>query len=155
MTDRPNAPHADPLRPDPALTAIERRLERREPVAGSPTLRHRVLMAVDDALAAPRPPARDVDDVRIPGWAWAAAAVLGIAMTAPVVAGLEALRPAETLTLVSRLRTAGIEDESLLAALAAPPRHDDDGRAAPPAIALPSRPGSRAVERRRLLEEML
>ena len=155
MTDRPNAPHADPMRPDPALTAIERRLERREPVAGSPTLRHRVLMAVDDALAAPRPPARDVDDVRIPGWAWAAAAVLGIAMTAPVVAGLEALRPAETLTLVSRLRTAGVEDESLLAALAAPPRHDDDGRAAPPAIALPSRPESRAVERRRLLEEML
>ena len=155
MTDRPNAPHADPLRPDPALTAIERRLERREPVAGSPTLRHRVLMAVDDALAAPRPPARDVDDVRIPGWAWAAAAVLGIAMTAPVVAGLEALRPAETLTLVSRLRTAGVEDESLLAALAAPPRHDEDGRVAPPAIALPSRPESRAVERRRLLEEML
>jgi hypothetical protein len=95
-----------------------------------------------------------VDDVQISGWAWAAAAVLGIAMTAPVVAGLEALRPAETLTLVSRLRTAGIEDESLLAALAAPPRHDD-GRAAPPAIALPSRPESRAVERRRLLEEML
>lgn len=155
MTDRPNAPHADPLRPDPALTAIERRLERREPVAGSPTLRHRVLMAVDDALAAPRPPASDVDDVQISGWAWAAAAVLGIAMTAPVVAGLEALRPAETRTLVSRLRTAGIEDESLLAALAAPPRHDDDGRAAPPAIALPSRPESRAVERRRLLEEML
>ena len=154
MTDRPNAPHADPLRPDPALTAIERRLERREPVAGSPTLRHRVLMAVDDALAAPRPPARDVDDVRIPGWAWAAAAVLVIAMTAPVVAGLEALRPAETLTLVSRLRTAGVEDESLLATLAAP-RHDEDGRVAPPAIALPSRPESRAVERRRLLEEML
>ena len=96
-----------------------------------------------------------MDDVRIPGWAWAAAAVLGIAMTAPVVAGLEALRPAETLTLVSRLRTAGVEDESLLAALAAPPRHDEDGRVAPPAIALPSRPESRAVERRRLLEEML
>ena len=152
MTDRP--PHPDPLWPDPGLAAIERRLERRDPVVAPPTLRHRVLMAVDDALAAPRPPARDADDVRIPGWAWAAAAVLGIAMTAPVVAGLEALRPAETLTLVSRLRTAGIEDESLLAALAAPPRHDD-GRAAPPAIALPSRPESRAVERRRLLEEML
>jgi hypothetical protein len=152
MTDRP--PHPDPLWPDPGLAAIERRLERRDPVVAPPTLRHRVLMAVDDALAAPRPPASDVDDVQISGWAWAAAAVLGIAMTAPVVAGLEALRPAETLTLVSRLRTAGIEDESLLAALAAPPRHDD-GRAAPPAIALPSRPESRAVERRRLLEEML
>jgi hypothetical protein len=152
MTDRP--PHPDPLWPDPGLAAIERRLERRDPVVAPPTLRHRVLMAVDDALAAPRPPASDVDDVQISGWAWAAAAVLGIAMTAPVVAGLEALRPAETLTLVSRLRTAGIEDESLLAALAAPPRHDD-GRAAPPPIALPSRPESRAVERRRLLEEML
>jgi hypothetical protein len=152
MTDRP--PHPDPLWPDPGLAAIERRLERRDPVVAPPTLRHRVLMAVDDALAAPRPPASDVDDVQISGWAWAAAAVLGIAMTAPVVAGLEALRPAETLTLVSRLRTAGVEDESLLAALAAPPRHDD-GRAAPPAIALPSRPESRAVERRRLLEEML
>jgi hypothetical protein len=152
MTDRP--PHPDPLWPDPGLAAIERRLERRDPVVAPPTLRHRVLMAVDDALAAPRPPASDVDDVQISGWAWAAAAVLGIAMTAPVVAGLEALRPAETLTLVSRLRTAGIEDESLLAALAAP-RHDEDGRVAPPAIALPSRPESRAVERRRLLEEML
>ena len=32
---------------------------------------------------------------------------------------------------------------------------DEDGRVAPPAIALPSRPESRAVERRRLLEEML
>lgn len=154
MTDRPSAAHADPPRPDPALAAIERRLEGRDPVAASPALRHRVLMAVDDALAAPRPPVREVDDVRIPGWAWAAAAVLGVVMTAPVVAGLEALRPAAAPTLGARLRAAGLDDEPLLAALAAPPRHDAS-QPASPATAVPSRPESRAFELRRLLEEML
>jgi hypothetical protein len=153
MTDRP--PHPDPLWPDPGLAAIERRLERRDPVTSSPDLRHRVLMAVDDALAAPRPPAREEDDTRIPGWAWAAAAVLGVAMTTPIVAGFEALRTAEPPTLGARLRAAGLDDERLLAALAAPPRHDEDGPSAPHVPPVPSCPESRAFELRRLLEEML
>ena len=158
MTDRPEAPHDDSQRPDPGLVAIERRLGRRDPVGASPDLRHRVLMAVDDALAAPRPPARDVDDVRIPGWCWAAAAVLGFVLTSAGVTGMEALWRVQPPTLVSHLRAVGIEDEPLLAALAAPPRSDGGfvpARSAPPATAQPSRRESRAAELRRLLEEML
>lgn len=152
MTDRP--PHPDPLWPDPGLAAIERRLERRDPVVAPPALRHRVLMAVDDALAAPRPPARD-EDVRIPGWAWAAAAVLGVVLTVPVVAGMEALRSSAP-ALADRLRAAGVTDEPLVAALAAPPRPvvaADRERPATPVA--PPRPLSRALEIRRLLEETL
>jgi hypothetical protein len=153
MTDRP--PHPDPLWPDPGLAAIERRLERRDPVVAPPALRHRVLMAVDDALAAPRPLDRD-EDVRIPGWAWAAAAVLGVVLTVPVVAGMEALRPSAPRMIADRLRAAGVTDEPLVAALAAPPRPvvaaDRERPAAP--VAAP-RPLSRALEIRRLLEETL
>jgi hypothetical protein len=143
MTDRP--PHPDPLWPDPGLAAIERRLERRDPVVAPPALRHRVLMAVDDALAAPRPLDRD-EDVRIPGWAWAAAAVLGVVLTVPVVAGMEALRPSAPRMIADRLRAAGVTDEPLVAAA------DRERPAAPVA---PPRPLSRALEIRRLLEETL
>lgn len=152
MTDRP--PHPDPLWPDPGLAAIERRLERRDRATPAPALRHRVLMAVDDALAGPRPLDR-ADDVRIPGWAWAAAAVLGFVLTVPVVAGMEDLRSSAP-ALADRLRSAGLIDESLMALLAAPPRSavaaDRDWPATPVA---PPRHPSHALEIRRLLEETL
>lgn len=154
MTDRPATPPSDPSWPDPRLAAVERRLERRDPVAPSPALRHRVLMAVDDAIAAPRPLDRD-DDVRIPGWAWAAAAVLGFALTVPLVAGMEALRSSAP-TLATQLRSAGVTDESLLATLAAPPRPAVAAdRNWPAALVAPPRPLPRALELRRLLEETL
>jgi hypothetical protein len=148
--------HHDPLQPDPELTAIERRLERRGPASPPPTLRHRVLMAVDDVLTLPQPLDRDGDDVMIPGWAWAAAAVLGIAMTAPVVAGLQAVRCSEPRSLVAQLRANGVDDEPLLAAFTAPPRDDDAVAGKPSAaeVALP-RPTSHVMQLQRLLEEML
>jgi len=150
MTDRPVHPHADQR-----LAAVERRLERRLPADPPAALRHRVLAAVDDALVRPRPRSQD-DDLRIPGWAWAAAAALAIALTVPVVLAPTGPRGGGQRAVVARLRAAGVDDASLLAAVASGPRPH-------PAVvpvdstrnAVPRGPRSRAVELRRLLEEML
>jgi hypothetical protein len=156
MNDHAATSHPDPLQPDPELTAIERRLERRGPAAPPPTLRHRILMAVDDVLTRQRPLRHDVDDVLIPGWVWAAAAVAGLALTAPVVAGLQALRRSEPPSLVAQLRAIGVDNEPLLAAFTAPPRSDDAVAGEPSAVEVaPSRPASHLMELRRLLEETL
>lgn len=147
MTDRPHA--------DQRLAALERGLECRLPADPPPALRHRVLAAVDDALLRPRPWSRD-DDLRIPGWTWAAAAALAIALTVPAVPAAEGLRSSVRHAVEARLRTAGVDDASLLAAVASGPRpHDAVVPADPHRNAVPRGQRSRAVEIQRLLEEML
>lgn len=179
MTDDPFRDHADPLQPDPELAAIERRLERRDAVDPPPALRHRVLMAVQDALTEKKKvPATKSgepgelrfadcpdlvagtfscdEDVRIPGWAWAAAAMLGIALTVPVVAGMEALRCRLSPTFAAQLRAAGVADEPLLAVVDRGPRADAGVAPVRPARdATPQRPAFHALELQRLLEETL
>ena len=156
MTDRPM--HSDPS-PNlgPHRAAVERRLAQRIAADPPAALRQRVLMGVDDAVAPPRPsPRRDANDVRIPAWEWAVAAALGLAVTAPVVASVNAMCRAPRPTIVSRLLAAGVADESLLAAVAGPERR---GPGAAPVRTQhdipPRRPPARAVELRHLLEEML
>ena len=96
------------------------------------------------------------DDVRIPGWAWAAAAMLGIALTVPVVIGMEALRCRLSPTFTAQVRAAGVADESLLAAVNRGPRADAAVAPVQPAGDVkPHRPEFHVRELQRLLEEML
>jgi hypothetical protein len=92
----------------------------------------------------------------LPGWAWAAAAVLGIVLTVPVVAGMEALRLREPPTRAAQLRAAGVADESLLALVAHGPRPDAAiAPVQPERNTVPRRFESRVIELQRLLEETL
>jgi len=154
----------------PHLAAIERRLERATSPAPTPNLRRRVLAAVDDVLHEKVPATTSgqiaqgdrlsspdlVAGTFLPGWAWAAAAVLGIVLTVPVVAGMEALRLREPPTRAAQLRAAGVADESLLALVAHGPRPDAAiAPVQPERNTVPRRFESRVIELQRLLEETL
>lgn len=142
---------------DPRIDAIERRLERLSGAEVPSSLRHRVLAAVDRGLAAPGPPRLAAGgEATVPGWAWAAAVSLGVALAIPVVARVVALRHREPSTLVARLRAAGVDDEPLVAALAdaagCGTAVDVDGQAA----AAPSPNAAlRAIDVRRITGENL
>jgi hypothetical protein len=156
---------------DPTLAAIEQRLERASQPTAVPGLRPRVLAAVVDALHEEVPATKSgwsggrgflsspdvvAGTFFLPGWAWAAAAVLGIALTVPVVAGMEALRLREPPALAAQLRAAGVADESLLALVAHGPRPDAAiAPVQPERNTVPRRFESRVIELQRLLEEML
>lgn len=156
MNDRAMQPDPTPNL-GPHLAAVERRLAQRIAADPPAALLSRVLMAVDDAVSPPRPsPRRDDDDVWIPAWEWAVAAALGLALTVPVVASVDAVYRAPRPTIVARLRAAGVADESLLAAVAGPERRN--AVAAPVRTQHdipPRRPVSHVQETQRLLKEML
>lgn len=154
----------------PHLAAVERRLERAMPPTTAPNLRRRVLAAVDDILHEKVPATESGQSAQgdrrtspdlvagtfLPGWAWAAAAVLGIMLTVPVVAGMEALRLREPRTLTAQLRVAGVADEAVLALVDRAPRPDAAVVTVQPARnGLVRRTDSRAIELQRLLEETL
>jgi hypothetical protein len=154
----------------PHLAAIERRLERAARPTPAPNLRRRALAAIDDVLQEKVPVAKSRQSAQgnclpspdvvagtfLPGWAWAAAAALGIALTVPVVAGMEARRLREPTTLAAQLRAAGVADESLLALVAHGPRpHAAIAPVQPERNTVPRRFESRVIERQRLLEETL
>lgn len=105
---------SDPGRHERARATVEGRLERMRAAEPPPTLRHRVLMAVDDVLVERRPTAHDAGEVMAPVWALAAAAMLLLGLS--LVAVTQPVRPFEPLTLAERLRVAGVVDEDLVAA---------------------------------------
>ena len=98
----------DPL--DPSLSALERRLGRVTGGEPSPALRHRLLVAVDDALVEPVISAGDARAGAMPIWAWAAAVAVGMAFMVPVIGAAAALGRVEPLSFASRLRAAGLAD---------------------------------------------
>ena len=138
---------------DPRLAAVERRLERAVAAEPPPDLRHRVLMAVDDVLARPRLRACDAD-TGIPGWAYAAAAAVGLALTLPLVNAVEAPGRTAQPTLVERLRAAGVTDDDLLALATAPPAAAGPLQSEPD-HPRPVHPARRLFKARTLLEEHL
>ena len=144
----------------PALSILDQRLQRTAGGEPPPHLRHRVLMAVDDVLS-PRPhvPFRD-RSTTIPGWAWAVAAVITVAMAWP-----SAMLPRSSFTsdhdglaLAARLRAAGVSAEDLVTAIVP----TEAGTQTVPTIvapgnhAAPSAPAARrSLETRHLLQELL
>jgi hypothetical protein len=145
---------------NPRIDAIARRLERGTKAELPPALRDRVLLAVDDVLAAPRPMACDADADAIPVWPWAAAAAaVGFAIAAPFVAAVTNpathRRPGPP-ALVARMRAAGLDDEPLLAALAETPQRDAAAIASAHTNPVPvARVGLRPIDLKPLLEEDL
>lgn len=150
----------DALQIDPQLTKVECRLHRQPAPAASPLLRHRVLMAVDDVLAAHSPVSVGDRPATIPSWAWAVAAAIAVAVTLPM-ATIQRTFPGRDdagLLLARRLRAAGITDDDVVAAVTQPavvaqPGHDC---AAPAARSIPTPPSApRDFTARRLLQELL
>ena len=150
----------------PHLAAIELRLEQAIPPAEAVNLRRRVLAAVDDVLLEKVPATKSGQstqgncltspDLVAGTFMWAAAVVLGIAMTVPVVAGMKALRLREPPTLAAQLRAAGVADEAVLAFVDRAPRPDAAVEpVSPERVAVPRRLESRVIELQRLLEETL
>ena len=146
----------------PHLAAVERRLAQRTPADPPAALRSRILEMVpatksgqathDDSPSSPDLVAGTI----IPGWAWAAAAVLCLVLTLPVVAGMEALRATAAPRFAAQLRAAGVADEPLLPLVAHGPRPDAAiAPVQPERNTVPRRFQSRAIELQRLLEEML
>ncbi|MCE9629436.1 MAG: hypothetical protein K8S94_01775 [Planctomycetia bacterium] len=137
------------------LALLAQRLERLPREAPSPKLRRRVLASIDDVLAEKAPSVRDAQDRRIPGWTWAAAALLGCALVTNCVAAALPILHAEPLTLAQRLRAVSAADDSLLASLVSPPSSDSRSilprREAAPAVRLPAR----VIDIRRLSKELL
>lgn len=107
---------------DPSLAALERRLERATGGEPSPALRHRMLVAVDDALVEPVISAGDATAGTMPVWAWAAAVAVGMAFMVPVIGAAAALGRVEPLSFANRLRAAGLADHDVRAF--APDPHD-------------------------------
>jgi hypothetical protein len=144
---------------NPRIDTIARRLERAARVEPPPALRDRVLLAVDDVLAAPRPMARAAAADTLPAWPWAAAAVaVGFAIAAPFLAAVTdpaTLRRPGPSALVARLRASGLDDEPFLATLAATPRRDAAIAPVHPDPVPAARPGLRRIDLKRLLEEDL
>ena len=150
----------DALQMPPELAMLECRLQRQPAPAGSPLLRHRVLMAVDDVLSA-RPSAAVVDrSARIPGWAWAVAAAVAVAVTLPMATVQRTIlgRDNASLLLTKRLQAAGFPADDFVAAVSTPAMavqlgHD---RAAPATRSIPTAPSApRGFDTRRLLQELL
>jgi hypothetical protein len=152
----------------PHLAAVELRLERAIPPAEAVNLRRRVLAAVDEVLLEKVPATKSGQSTQgnclaspdlVAGtfiFMWAAAVVLGIAMTVPVVAGMKALRLREPPTLAAQLRAAGVADEAVLAFVDRAPRPDAAVvPVSPERVAVPRRLESRVIELQRLLEETL
>ena len=154
----------------PHLAAIERRLVRAARPTPAPNLRGRALRAVDEVLQEKVPVAKSGQSAQgscptspdvvagtfLPGWAWAAAAVLSIVLTVPVVAGMEALRLRVPTTRAAQLRAAGVADEAVLTLVDRAPRPDAAIVPVQPARAAASRLlESRVIELQRLLEETL
>jgi hypothetical protein len=150
----------------PHLAAIELRLERASLTTPASNLRRRVLAAVDDVLLEKVPATKSGQstqgncltspDLVAGTFMWAAAVVLGIAMTVPVVAGMKALRLREPPTLAAQLRAAGVADEAVLALVGRAPRPDAAVvPVSPERVAVTRRIESRVIELQRLLEETL
>lgn len=153
----------------PHLAAIELRLEQAIPPAKASNLRRRVLAAVDDVLLEKVPATKSGQSTQdncltsqdlvagtFMSFMWAAAVVLGIAMTVPVVAGMKALRLREPPTLAEQLRAAGVADEAVLALVGRAPRPDAAVvPVSPERVAVTRRLESRVIELQRLLEETL
>lgn len=144
---------------NPRIDTIARRLERAARVEPPPALRDRVLLAVDDVLAAPRPMARAAAADTLPAWPWAAAAVaVGFAIAAPFLAAVTdpaTLRRPGPSALVARLRASGLDDEPFLASLAAAPHRDAAIAPAHPDPVPAAHPWRWRIDLKRLLEEDL
>jgi hypothetical protein len=150
----------------PHLAAVELRLEQASLTTPASNIRRRVLAAVDDVLLEKAPATKSGQstqgncltspDLVAGTFMWAAAVVLGIAMTVPVVAGMKALRLREPPTLAAQLRAAGVADEAVLAFVDRAPRPDAAVvPVSPERVAVPRRLESRVIELQRLLEETL
>ena len=150
----------------PHLAAIERRLERAARPTPAPNLRGRALRAVDEVLHEKVPATKSGQstqgncltspDLVAGTFMWAAAVVLGIALTVPVVAGMEALRLREPPTRAAQLRAAGVADEAGLALVDRAPRPDAAVvPVSPERVAASRLLESRVIELQRLLEETL
>lgn len=156
MTDRPGS--RDGVGGEPDLAMVERRLGRRTDVEPSPAFRDRVLMAVDDVLAAARPTMRRDEPAADFAWPWAVAAAMGsLAIVVAFVAYVSTSDRIEPFGLLQRMEVAGVADDLLLAWDAAPRPsagaavtgpHDESRAAAEGGV-------FRAIDARRLLREDL
>lgn len=150
----------DALQIAPQLAIVECRLQRRPAPAGSPLLRHRVLMAVDDVLSA-RPAPRDIDrSATIPGWAWAVAAAIAVAMTLPMATVRRPIlsRDNAGFMQIRHLQAAGIPADDFVATVTPPAMAAQPGRdpATPATRSAPTAPAVRpGFDTRQLLEELL
>jgi hypothetical protein len=156
MTDRSGI--RDGAGDEPDLAMVERRLGRRNDVEPSPAFRDRVLMAVDDVLAAGRPTIRRDEPAADLVWPWAVAvAVGGLAIVVAFIAYVSTSDRIEPFGLLHRMQVAGVADDRLLASDAAPRpsegatvtgQHDETRAAAAGGV-------FRAIDARRLLREDL
>jgi hypothetical protein len=162
---------------DPRLAPVERRLERLPATAPAAALRRRVLAAVDGVLVhqpkekekVPATKSRWFGKSSFPlfpdlvagtffPWACVAAVASGVVIVAACLASTAPVPRAPRITLVERLRIAGVAEEglreSLIAAVAAASSPADSGPLARSAAITPAaRAAVRVSDTRRLLEE--
>lgn len=156
MTDRSGT--RDDAGGEPDLAVVERRLGRRTGFEPSPAFRDRVLMAVEDVLAAGRPTMRRDERAADLGWPWAvAAAVGGLAIVVAIVAYVSTSDRIEPVGLLQRMQVAGVADDRLLASDAAPRPSADAAVTGPHDETRAAAAGGvfRAIDARRLLREDL
>lgn len=152
--------HVDPIRRTsggfgPRITAVERRLERLGTTDPSPSLRRRVLGAVDDVLLAPRQTVSSSWDDAVPGRVWAVAAALGMCLTVAVLTATSASRRVEPLTLAERMRIAGGAEDELPMLAVSPPAVAGESPRIRTATTSTVFPALRVIDARRLFEENL